>query len=348
LLLLLHCTITNMTILHSNCSGYEVVDLIKNKLHFVIVDQGSPLPFSDNINLYFTTDESFIYTPLKDDNGPLNLGLIYKYCKLLSEKMQDPANKDKKLYHATNGDEVTRTNAAVLAGAFMIMVMKKTAEETFALLKPLKHPFTKFHDCWKSANTPGVSLLDCYKGMYTAILNKFYDFETFNVAEYDMRQEVANGDMNWIIPGKVMAFKGPRTTPKNQPSYPPSFYLTHLQTMGIKTVVRLNKNHYDKHVFVNGGLRHYDLYFGDGTVPTYQIVSDFLTIVEESQGAIGVHCKGGIGRTGTLICAVLIRQYNFTANEAVAWVRICRPGSVMGKQQIFLQEFAGEIERAVA
>jgi hypothetical protein len=59
-----------------------------DKLHFVIVDQGSPLPFSDNVNLYFTTDESFLYTPLKDDYGPLNLGLLYKYCKLLKEKIE--------------------------------------------------------------------------------------------------------------------------------------------------------------------------------------------------------------------------------------------------------------------
>jgi len=335
-----------MTILHSNCVGYEVTELIKNKLHFVIVDQGSPLPFSDNINLYFTTDESFLYTPLKDDNGPLNLGLLYKYCKLLKEKIQDPANKDKKLYHATNGDAVTRTNAAVLAGGFMIMVMHQTAEETYAALHTLKHGFTKFHDCWKSPNTPGISLLDCYRGLYRAISNNFFDFETFNVQEYDMRQEVANGDMNWIIPGKIIAFKGPRTSPKNQPSYPPSFYLTHLKSMGIKTVVRLNKNHYDKVVFTDGGLCHYDLYFGDGTIPSDTIVTEFLQIVEKHKsGAIGVHCKGGIGRTGTLIATCLVRNYNFSANEAVAWIRICRPGSVMGKQQIFLQEFAGEKEK---
>lgn len=80
-----------------------------------------------------------------------------------------------------------------------------------------------------------------------------------------MRQEVANGDMNWIVPGKILAFKGPRTTPKNQPSYPPcmlhiqflivsAFYLGHLQGLGVKTIVRLNKNHYDKVVFTNEGV----------------------------------------------------------------------------------------------
>jgi cell division cycle 14 len=214
-----------MTNLHSNCLGYEAVELIKNKLSFVIVDQGSPLPFSDNIHLYFTTDESFLYTPLKDDYGPLNLGLLYKYCKLLKEKIEEPANKDKRMYHATNGDDVTRTNAAVLAGAFMIMVMNSTAEDTYAAIRTLKHTFVKFHDCWRSPNTPGISLLDCYKGIERAIASNFFNYSTFNVQEYDMRQEVANGDMNWIIPGKIIAFKGPRTTPKAQPSFPPCTFL---------------------------------------------------------------------------------------------------------------------------
>lgn len=226
--------------LHGNCVGYEAVELIKNKLHFVVVDQGSPLPFSDQANLYFTTDESFLYTPLKDDYGPLNLGMLHKYCKLLKEKIEDPSNRDKRLYHATNGDEITRTNAAVLVGAFMIMVMKKKAGEVYAPICALQHTFTKFHDCWRSPNTPGISLWDCYVGLQRAIENGFYCFEAFNVQDYDMRQEVANGDMNWIIPEKILAFKGPRTTPKNQPSYPPSFYLAQLNCMGVKTIIRLS------------------------------------------------------------------------------------------------------------
>jgi len=64
------------------------------------------------------------------------------------------------------------------------MVMNRTAEEAFAPIRTLKHPFTRFHDCWKTPNTPGISLLDCYRGMYRAVAHRFFDFETFNVAEY--------------------------------------------------------------------------------------------------------------------------------------------------------------------
>jgi len=46
----------------------------------------------------------------------------------------------------------------------------------------------------------------------------------------------------------------------------------------------------------------------------------------------------GLGRTGTLIAAYLVEHYRMTARQAIAWTRICRPGSVMGPQQSFLMD----------
>ena len=53
------------------------------------------------------------------------------------------------------------------------------------------------------------------------------------------------------------------------------------------------------------------------------------------------HCiffVAGLGRTGTLIACYIMKHYKFTAGEAIAWIRICRPGSVIGPQQDFLVE----------
>ena len=47
-------------------------------------------------------------------------------------------------------------------------------------------------------------------------------------------------------------------------------------------------------------------------------------------------CKAGLGRTGTLIGAYLIWKYGFTASEAIAFMRIVRPGSVVGPQQQYM------------
>ena len=47
-------------------------------------------------------------------------------------------------------------------------------------------------------------------------------------------------------------------------------------------------------------------------------------------------CKAGLGRTGTLIGAYLTWKYGFTAHEAIAFMRIVRPGTVVGPQQQYM------------
>ena len=46
--------------------------------------------------------------------------------------------------------------------------------------------------------------------------------------------------------------------------------------------------------------------------------------------------KAGLGRTGCLIGAHLIYTHGFTANECIAYMRMIRPGMVVGPQQHWL------------
>lgn len=78
-------------------------------------------------------------------------------------------------------------------------------------------------------------------------------------------------------------------------------------------MVRLNNKIYDGSRFVNHGIKHVDLYFLDGSTPPDAILNKFLKIAEQEHGAIAVHCKAGLGRTGALIFAYACKHFNFPA-----------------------------------
>lgn len=108
-------------------------------------------------------------------------------------------------------------------------------------------------------------------------------------------------------------------------------------------VVRLNSPQYDENVFRKAGIEVVNLFFPDGTSPSKDLYTRFLELVENNHGRVAVHCKAGLGRTGTLLGIYLMKHYRLCANEAIAWLRIVRPGSVIGPQQYFLQSVQDDV-----
>lgn len=150
--------------------------------------------------------------------------------------------------------------------------------------------------------------------------------------------------MNWIIYGKILAFAGPsynrRVSPEGYCTLAPSDYIPYFKKRNVGLVVRLNRKAYNEEDFLNAGIQHLEQFYTDGSCPPRTVLDRVIERLDAvpANEAFAVHCKAGLGRTGTCIGAWIMKHYRFTASEVIAWMRICRPGMVIGPQQHFLKE----------
>ncbi|KAJ3380134.1 Dual specificity protein phosphatase cdc14a [Lobulomyces angularis] len=263
-------------------------------------------------------------------------------------------------------DEAKRANSAYLISSFMMLVLKRTPEEAYATLRNINPPFVNYRDAGYGPATYFLSIIDCLKGLYRGLQIGLFHIDKFDLEEYEYYDQVQNGDLNWITK-KFIALASPKDEEvEKQSSFLRSqkkakdiveigkekkFFsvnrkddlIKFLKNRGVSTIVRLNNNVYERNQFVDAEIEHIDLYFPDGSTPPEGILKRFLDLCESRAGPIAVHCQTGLGRTGSLIAAYLMKHNKMTASETISFIRIFRPGSVVGPQQNWLESMQGKL-----
>lgn len=118
--------------------------------------------------------------------------------------------------------------------------------------------------------------------------------------------------------------------------------LAELHELGIGALVSLDETGIKPSLARENEIKYLHLPIPDFHAPKMAQADEFVAFVQKQRSEdlpVAVHCRGGYGRTGTLIACYLVSQ-GMSADEAIDLVRRRRPGSIeTAGQEQFLAEF---------
>ena len=255
------------------------------------------------------------------------------------------------------------THTALMLGTYMILRLKYSLAKVCLCLMGLRM------EEYRTDSSVSISILDCLRSIQHSKALGWFKLPSYHAPfrwgmidrdAYHHYDNPLNADLHEVVPGKIVLFRGPKDLGGADfqdrldngtfvcRDFSPAYYAGFFADLGVSTVVRLNSPHYDPRAFTDRGIDHFDLDFGGQPTPSPVAVSAFFKIMDGARGAVAVHGREGVGRAATLAALYLMRSHRFKAREAMAWLRIMRPGSVLGEQERYLVDVEHYIQAAVA
>ena len=134
----------------------------------------------------------------------------------------------------------------------------------------------------------------------------------------------------WVVPGQLAGCPQPGVT------NPVEYDLQLLARVGITTLITLTETDLEQAPLKEAGLCNLHLPIYDRGAPSmrqiYMLLHRMLRLVEQGD-VLAVHCLAGLGRTGTVLAAWMIKEGGLSAEEAIRRLRLLQPGFIQSQEQ---------------
>ncbi|NOT15429.1 MAG: hypothetical protein HOP21_07625 [Methylotenera sp.] len=163
------------------------------------------------------------------------------------------------------------------------------------------------------------------------------------IGKHDTSVSRGPAGFSWIVPGMIAGCPMPGV------SAPMSYDLDLLANIGITVLITLTEEDIYQAELKAAGLSNVHLPIYDREAPSLSQMHMLLLKMQRliSQGEVlAVHCLAGLGRTGTVLAAWMIKEGGLSAEEAMRRLRLINPGFIQSVvQETFLAEFENDILR---
>lgn len=121
-----------------------------------------------------------------------------------------------------------------------------------------------------------------------------------------------------------------------------SKYLARMDDRKVRKVVRACEPSYDIEPLAARGIDVMEMSFADGAPPSAEIISKWITLVEEesnSGNTVAVHCVAGLGRAPVLVAIALVELAHMDPLAAIELIRRFRKGAINQRQLRYLGQY---------